>query len=94
VWKCSTVLAVHFLSILDKERFFFFLHKFENILPGLKKAEKRKANDEPTDPETPRNKDLKYDREKRTRIFQNSWIDKFPWVVFDGSVICQGDQVP
>jgi hypothetical protein len=36
-----------------------------------------KANDEPTDPETPRNKDLKYDREKRTRIFQNSWIDKF-----------------
>jgi hypothetical protein len=30
-----------------------------------------------------RNKDLKYDREKRTRIFQNLWIDKFPWVVFD-----------
>jgi hypothetical protein len=25
------------------------------------------ANNEPTDPETPRNKDLKYDREKRTR---------------------------
>ena len=49
----------------------------------VKKAEKRKANDEPTDPETPRNKDLKYDREKRTRTFQNSWIDKFPWVVFD-----------
>ena len=45
--------------------------------------EKRKANDEPTDPETPRNKDLKYDREKRMRTFQNSWIDKFPWVVFD-----------
>ena len=45
--------------------------------------EKPKANDVPTDPETPRNKDLKYDREKRTRIFQNSWIDKFPWVVFD-----------
>ena len=20
---------------------------------------------------------------KRTRTFQNSWIDKFPWVVFD-----------
>jgi hypothetical protein len=39
-------------------------------------------NDKPTDPETTRNKDLKYDREKRTRIFQNSWIDKFPWVVF------------
>ena len=36
-----------------------------------------------TDTETPRNKDLKYDREKRTRTFQNSWIDKFPWVVFD-----------
>jgi hypothetical protein len=35
----------------------------------VKKAEKRKANDEPTDPETPRNKDLKYDREKRTRTF-------------------------
>ena len=49
----------------------------------VKQAEKRKADDEPTDPETPRNKDLKYDREKRTRIFQNSWIDKFPWVVFD-----------
>ena len=49
----------------------------------VKKAEKRKANDEPTDPETPRNKDLKYDREKRTRTFQNSWIDKFPWVVSD-----------
>jgi hypothetical protein len=45
-----------------------------------KKRKKRKANDEPTDPETPRNKDLKYDREKRTRTFQNSWIDKFPWV--------------
>ena len=30
----------------------------------VKKAEKRKANDEPTDPETTRNKDLKYDREK------------------------------
>jgi hypothetical protein len=44
----------------------------------VKKAEKRKANDEPTDPETTRNKDLKHDREKRTRIFQNSWIDKFP----------------
>ena len=53
------------------------------ILILVKKAEKRKANDEPTNPETPRNKDLKYDREKRTRIFQNSWIDKFPWVVFD-----------
>jgi hypothetical protein len=51
------------------------------ILILVKKAEKRKANDEPTDPETPRNKDLKYDREKRTRTFQNSWIDKFPWVV-------------
>ena len=38
----------------------------------VKKAEKRKANDEPTDPETPRNKDLKYDRENRTRTFQNS----------------------
>jgi hypothetical protein len=46
-------------------------------------VEKRKANDEPTNPETPRNKDLKYDGEKRTRTFQNSWIDKFPWVVFD-----------
>ena len=44
----------------------------------VKQTEKRKADDEPTDPETPRNKDLKYDREKRTRIFQNSWIDKFP----------------
>ena len=53
------------------------------ILILVKKAEKRKANDEPTDPETHRNKDLKYDREKRTRTFQNSWIDKFPWVVFD-----------
>ena len=53
------------------------------ILILVKKAEKRKANDEPTDPETTRNKDLKYDGEKRTRIFQNSWIDKFPWVVFD-----------
>ena len=53
------------------------------ILILVKKAEKRKANDEPTDPETPRNKDLKYDREKRTRTFQNSSIDKFPWVVFD-----------
>ena len=53
------------------------------ILILVKKVEKRKANDEPTDPETTRNKDLKYDREKRTRIFQNSWIDKFPWVVFD-----------
>ena len=40
-------------------------------------------NDEPTDPETPRNNDLKYDKEKRMRTFQNSWIDKFPWVVFD-----------
>jgi hypothetical protein len=49
------------------------------ILILVKKAEKRKANDEPTDPETPRNKDLKYDREKQTRTFQNSWIDKFPW---------------
>ena len=49
----------------------------------VKKAEKQKANDEPTDPETPRNKDLKYDRKKRTRTFENSWIDKFPWVVFD-----------
>jgi hypothetical protein len=49
----------------------------------VKKAEKRKANDELTDSETPRNKDLKYDREKRTRTFKNSWIDKFPWVVFD-----------
>jgi hypothetical protein len=47
------------------------------ILILVKKAEKRKANDEPTDPETPRNKYLKYDKEKRTRIFQNSWIDKF-----------------
>ena len=36
-----------------------------------------------TDTKTPRNKDLKYDREKRTRTFQNSWIDKFPWVIFD-----------
>jgi hypothetical protein len=27
----------------------------------VKKAEKRKANDEPTDPETPRNKDLKFE---------------------------------
>ena len=54
-----------------------------NFNLSKKKTEKRKANDEPTDPETPRNKDLKYDREKRTRIFQNSWIDKFPWVVFD-----------
>jgi hypothetical protein len=44
------------------------------ILILVKKAEKRKANDEPTDPETPRNKDLKYDREKRTRTFQKSWI--------------------
>jgi hypothetical protein len=54
------------------------------ILILVKKAEKRKADDEPTDPETPRNKDLKYDRKKRTRTFQNSWIpiDKFPWVVF------------
>jgi hypothetical protein len=50
------------------------------ILILVKKAEKRKADDEPTDPETPRNKDLKYDRKKRTRTFQNSWIDKFPWV--------------
>jgi hypothetical protein len=42
-------------------------------LPGDQvPSEKRKANDEPTDPETTRNKDLKYDREKRTRIFQNS----------------------
>jgi hypothetical protein len=40
------------------------------------------VDDEPTDPETPINKDLKYDREKRTRTFQNSWIDKFPCVVF------------
>ena len=40
-------------------------------------------NDEPTNPETLRNKDLKYDREIRMRTFQNSWIDKFPWVVFD-----------
>ena len=47
----------------------------------VKKVEKRKANDEPTDPETPRNNDLKYDREKRTRTFKNSWIDKFSWVV-------------
>ena len=38
----------------------------------VKKAEKRKADDEPTDPETPRNKDLKYDREKRTTTFQNT----------------------
>jgi hypothetical protein len=38
--------------------------------------EKRKANNEPTDPETPRNIDLKYYREKRTSTFQNSWIDK------------------
>ena len=53
------------------------------ILILVKKAEKRKANDEPTDPDTPRNKDLKYDREKRTRTFQNSWIDKFHCVVFD-----------
>jgi hypothetical protein len=52
----------------------------------VKQTEKRKADDEPTDPETPRNTDLKYDREKRTRIFQNSWIDKFPWVVFDENV--------
>ena len=51
------------------------------ILILVKKAEKRKANDEPTDPETPRNKDLKYDREKRTRTFQNSWINKFPWLL-------------
>jgi hypothetical protein len=29
-----------------------------------------KTDDKPTDPETPRNKDLKYDREKRTRTFQ------------------------
>ena len=36
----------------------------------VKKAEKRKANDEPTDPETPRNKDLKSDREKRMRTFK------------------------
>jgi hypothetical protein len=43
------------------------------ILILVKKAEKRKVNDEPTDPETPRNKDLKYDREKRTRTFQNSY---------------------
>jgi hypothetical protein len=42
------------------------------VLILVKKAEKRKANDEPTDPETPRNKDLKYDRKKRTRTFQNS----------------------
>jgi hypothetical protein len=52
------------------------------ILILFKKAEKRKEDDEPIDPETPRNKDLKYDRKKRTRTFQNSWIDKFPWVVF------------
>jgi hypothetical protein len=38
-------------------------------------AEKRKVDDEPTDPETPINKDLKYDREKQTRIFQNLWIE-------------------
>jgi hypothetical protein len=59
------------------------LEEFSTPLILVKKAEKRKANDEPTDPETPRNKGLKYDREKRTRTFQNSWIDKFPWVVFD-----------
>ena len=29
----------------------------------VKQTEKRKADDEPTDPETPRNKDLKYERE-------------------------------
>jgi hypothetical protein len=49
---------------------------------GIIKFLKPMPNDKPTDPETPRNKDLKYDREKRTRTFQNSWIDKFPWVVF------------
>jgi hypothetical protein len=37
----------------------------------VKKAEKRKANDEPTDPETPRNKDLKYDGEKRMRNYRS-----------------------
>ena len=56
---------------------------WENFNLTVKQTEKRKADDEPTDPETPRNKDLKYDREKRTRIFQNSWTDTFPWVVFD-----------
>jgi len=67
----------------------FMLTTFEKkcrcliLILQSKKEEKRKADDEPTDPETPRNKDLKYDREKRTRTFQNSWIDKFPWVVFD-----------
>jgi hypothetical protein len=45
------------------------------------------SNDEPINPETPRNKDLKYDREKRTRTFQNSWIDKFLWVVFDENAL-------
>ena len=39
------------------------------------------SNDEPINPETPRNKDLKYDREKRTRTFQNLWIDKIPWLL-------------
>ena len=56
---------------------------FLNFNFTVKKAKKRKADDEPTDPKTPRNKDLKYDRETRTRTFQNSWTDKFPWVVFD-----------
>ena len=54
-----------------------------NFNLAVKKAEKWKADDEPTDPETPKNKNLKYDRKKRTRTFQNSWIDKFPWVIFD-----------
>jgi hypothetical protein len=47
-----------------------------------------------TDPETLRNKDLKYDKEKRTRTFQNSWIDKIPWVVLDEKaqeMSCIGD---
>ena len=48
-----------------------------------KKRKNGKRTTSQTDTETPRNKDLKYDREKRTRTFQNSWIDKFPCVVFD-----------
>jgi hypothetical protein len=48
----------------------------------VRKAEKRKANDGPTDPETPRNKDRKYEGETNENI-SRLWIDKFPWVVFD-----------
>jgi hypothetical protein len=57
VWKFSTVLAVHFLSI------------------------KKRKNGKRTTSQLILK--LKYDRERRTRTFRNSWIDKFPWVVFD-----------